>query len=93
MFDQFLALNQSALLVSAVVLLPLLTAALVVGLLVGVFQATTQIQEMTLSFLPKMIVLGVILYVGGPWFLRELLDFTRHVLSSSWQVAYLPGNR
>ena len=65
------ALQLAALLAS----IPLL-AALAVGLLVGVFQAATQINEMTLSFIPKLIVLVLTLVAGGPWMLQQLIEFT-----------------
>lgn len=90
MFDQMLTLSQSAMITAGLVLLPLLLVALIVGLLVGVFQATTQIQEMTLSFLPKVVAIGIILFLAGPWFLRILVDFMQHDLSSFWQVLNLP---
>ncbi|MCY0864174.1 MAG: flagellar biosynthetic protein FliQ [Sulfobacillus sp.] len=90
MLDQALNLSQSAMVTAGIVLLPLLLASLLVGLLVGIFQATTQIQEMTLSFLPKILVLGLMLYLGGPWFLRIMVDFMHNTLASFWQVAHLP---
>jgi len=55
---------------------PLLTSALLVGLLVGVFQAATQIQEQTLSFIPKLLALVMALVVLGPWLLNYWLVFT-----------------
>ena len=55
---------------------PLLLSALVVGLLIGVFQAATQIQEMTLSFIPKLIALVFALLIAGPWMLALLQDYT-----------------
>jgi flagellar biosynthetic protein FliQ len=55
---------------------PLLLSALAVGLLIGVFQAATQIQEMTLSFIPKLMVLVFALLAAGPWMLRMLMEFT-----------------
>ena len=55
---------------------PLLLSALAVGLLIGVFQAATQIQEMTLSFIPKLLALALALLVSGAWMLRMLIDFT-----------------
>ncbi|CAB1128023.1 flagellar biosynthesis protein [Candidatus Hydrogenisulfobacillus filiaventi] len=90
MLDQALALSQEAMVTAGVVILPLLLAALLVGLLVGLFQATTQIQELTLSFLPKLIAMGIILYLAGPWFLRVLVGFAAHDLGGFWRVAYLP---
>lgn len=90
MLDHILALSQSAMVTAGVILVPILLAALVVGLLVGIFQATTQIQELTLSFLPKLAVLGVMMYLAGPYFLRILVGFTTQDLSTFWHVAYLP---
>lgn len=55
---------------------PLLLAALAIGLMVGMFQAATQINEMTLSFIPKLGILIVALLVFGPWMLSTIVDFT-----------------
>jgi flagellar biosynthesis protein FliQ len=57
--------------------LPLLVAGLVVGLLISVFQAITQIQEMTLTFIPKILVTVLVLVIAGPWMLGELLTYTQ----------------
>jgi flagellar biosynthesis protein FliQ len=72
---------QVALMVSA----PLLLAALVTGLVISIFQAATQINEMTLSFIPKLLAIFVVLVVAGPWMLSVLVDFTRRILGG------LPG--
>lgn len=90
MFDHVLQLSQEAMVTAGIVLLPLLAVSLIVGLLVGIFQATTQIQEMTLSFLPKLAALGIILYIGGPWFLRILVSFMHQDLANFWQPGFLP---
>lgn len=90
MLDHILSLSQGAMTTSLIVLGPILVATMVVGLLVGIFQATTQIQEMTLSFLPKLAVLGVMLYLAGPWFLRVMVGFTQQDFSQFWHLAYLP---
>ncbi|MFK8047087.1 MAG: flagellar biosynthesis protein FliQ [Halioglobus sp.] len=58
---------------------PLLLSALAVGLLIGVFQAATQIQEMTLSFIPKLIALVFALLFAGPWMLRILVEYTHRL--------------
>ncbi len=60
--------------------LPLLGLALVVGLIVSVVQAVTQINETTLSFLPKLIALAVALVTGGPWFIAMLTDYIQRTL-------------
>jgi flagellar biosynthetic protein FliQ len=80
--DSILSLAQHAvqlvLLLVAVVLVP----ALIVGLLVSMFQAATQINEMTLSFIPKLLVTIVVLMVGGPWMLRLMVDYTRQLIEN-----------
>jgi flagellar biosynthetic protein FliQ len=59
--------------------LPILLVSLVVGLLISIFQAATQINESTLSFLPKMAAITVVLVVMAPWMLRKMDDFTHQV--------------
>jgi len=61
---------------------PVLLAGLAVGLLVSVFQAATQIQEQTLSFIPKLIAMVVALMVMGPWMLQKWVDFTQNLFHS-----------
>ena len=58
---------------------PMLAAALGVGLLIGIFQAATQIQEMTLSFIPKLLALVAALFVAGPWMLRVAITFAERL--------------
>lgn len=69
------ALGRDALEVTLMVAAPLLIAALVTGLIVSVFQAATQINEMTLSFVPKLIIMFVTLVVAGPWMLTVMTDY------------------
>jgi flagellar biosynthesis protein FliQ len=69
-------LGREALLMTMMLAAPLLVSALIVGLIVGVFQAATQIQEMTLSFIPKLGILVVALLVAGPWMIRTIVEFT-----------------
>ena len=68
---------QLTLLVSA----PLLLTALVVGLVVSVFQAATQINEMTLSFIPKLVGVFAAIVICGPWILQLLIDYTQRLFS------------
>jgi len=68
--------------VGLVLAAPLLLVALVVGLLVSLFQAATQINESTLSFIPKLLAIVVTLVIAGPWMLTTMLDYLRHTLSS-----------
>jgi flagellar biosynthetic protein FliQ len=74
--EMVLDVGQEALWVTALLSAPLLISALVVGLLVGMVQAATQIQEMTLTFIPKLAVLGLALVVSGSWMLGLISDFT-----------------
>lgn len=74
-----LNLGQRMLEVTTMLAAPLLIPALVVGLLIGMFQAATQINEMTLSFIPKLMVVVVALVVAGPWMLTTLISFTREL--------------
>lgn len=69
---------ETTLLVSA----PLLLVALVVGLLISVFQAATQINEMTLTFIPKLAAVFITLVIAGPWMLTLLTDFMRQLILS-----------
>ena len=60
---------------------PLLGAALAVGLLIGILQAATQIQEMTLSFIPKLLALVVALFIAGPWMIQVLVTFSKRLIT------------
>lgn len=59
---------------------PILILTLLVGLLVSIFQATTQIQEQTLTFVPKVIVIALTLAIGGNWMLNEIIKFTIKIM-------------
>lgn len=61
---------------------PLLLVSLAVGVLVGIFQAATQINEMTLSFIPKIVAMAAVLVVTGPWMLRLLTEYTRRLFEN-----------
>lgn len=74
--ETVLDIGRDSLWVIALLSAPLLLSALAVGLLVGMIQAATQIQEMTLTFIPKLIVLALALLIAGPWMLGVLTDFT-----------------
>lgn len=71
-----LSIGREALWTTLLIAAPLLLTALIVGLLVGFFQAATQLNEMTLTFVPKLLALGAVLALAGPWMLRELTDYT-----------------
>jgi flagellar biosynthesis protein FliQ len=80
--ETIMGIGQHALVVTLMIAAPLLLTALAVGLLVGVLQAATQINEMTLSFIPKLLSLAAVLVIAGPWMLRTLIDYTRHLIES-----------
>ncbi len=73
-------IGQQALWVTMMLAAPLLLSALTVGLLVGMFQAATQINEMTMSFIPKLLVLGTAMVVAGPWMLNVITSYTRQLI-------------
>jgi flagellar biosynthesis protein FliQ len=84
--DTVLELCTQALELSLRIGLPLLVAGLVVGLAVSIFQAVTQIQEQTLSFIPKILALAGVLIVLGPWMLNQLLSYTTDLWASIPQL-------
>jgi flagellar biosynthesis protein FliQ len=75
--DTVVSICVSAMEVAMKIGLPLLLVGLVLGLIVSVFQAVTQIQEQTLTFIPKIIGLAVVLVVLGPWMLGEIITWTQ----------------
>ncbi len=74
--DSVLDIGQSALEATTVLGAVILIPALLVGLVVAMFQAATQINEMTLTFIPKLIIVVVVLMAAGPWMLRVIMNFT-----------------
>jgi type III secretion HrpO family protein len=74
-------LGQEALLLSVVVSLPVVGLAALVGFLVAVFQAATQVQDVTLAHLPRLVVVGVVLAVLGPWMGAQIAAFASNVFS------------
>ncbi|MCR8845462.1 flagellar biosynthesis protein FliQ [Paenibacillus sp. SC116] len=64
---------------------PMLIVALVVGLIISIFQATTQIQEQTLAFVPKIVAVFIIILIFGPWLLTTMVDFTYSILNNLHQ--------
>lgn len=72
-------IGHQALWVTMLLSAPLLLSALGIGLLIGMFQAATQINEMTLSFIPKLLVLALALGVAGPWMLQVITSFTQQL--------------
>lgn len=77
--DTIMDISQRTLFVIALITAPMLLSALAVGLIIGMFQAATSIQEQTLAFIPKLVILLVSLMVAGDWMLNVLLNFTRRL--------------
>lgn len=80
--DAIIDLFAQALMLVIVMVSVLIVPGLIVGLIISTFQAATQINEQTLSFLPRLIVTIVALMLAGPWLLTKLTDFTNHLLSN-----------
>ena len=80
--ETVIAIGEHALVVTGMVAAPLLLAALVSGVVIGMLQAATQINEMTLSFIPKLLVLVATIFATGHWMLQTLIDYTRGLFES-----------
>lgn len=78
--ESVMTMGRQAMEVTLMVGAPLLVVALAVGLLVSIFQAATQINEATLSFIPKLVAIFVTLVLAGPWMLTVMLDYMRQML-------------
>jgi len=77
-----ITLAQQALYVAMLLSAPMLLASLVVGLIVSILQAATQINEMTLTFIPKMLAMVATLVIAGPWMITFFVDFLRRLYES-----------
>jgi len=80
--ENIMTLGRQAIEVTVMVAAPLLLVALVVGLIVSIFQAATQINEATLSFIPKLLGIFATLVLAGPWMLGVLTDYLRLILTN-----------
>ena len=83
-----LELTQRSLAVALLISAPVLGFGLVVGLIVSVFQAATQIQEMTLSFVPKILAIAAAIVIFGPWMLKSMVTFTSKLFMSLPNLAH-----
>jgi len=79
---------QESLRIAVLVGAPMLATALVVGLVISLFQAVTSIQEMTLSSIPKMLAVAAVMLLMAPWMLEQLTDFTTHVFAAIPAVSH-----
>jgi flagellar biosynthetic protein FliQ len=77
-----MTMGRIAMEVTLMVAAPMLLVALVIGLVVSIFQAATQINEATLSFIPKLMAVTITLVIAGPWMLSIVLDYMREMLTS-----------
>jgi flagellar biosynthetic protein FliQ len=80
--ETVMTIGTHALQVTLLLSAPLLIVALALGLIVGIFQAATQINEMTLSFIPKLLGMAATVVIAGPWMLKVMMDYTRDLFES-----------
>ncbi|MBI5889458.1 MAG: flagellar biosynthesis protein FliQ [Nitrosomonadales bacterium] len=86
--ESVMTIGQQALELTMMVSAPMLLTALIIGLIVSIFQAATQINEMTLSFIPKLVGIFVVTIVSGPWMIGIMLDYMTRLYSS---IPYMVG--
>ena len=86
--DSVISIGRQAMEVTILLAAPILLASLAVGLLIAMFQAATQINEMTLSFVPKLMVVALVLMAAGPWLLRQITGFTTRLIEN---IPYIIG--
>jgi flagellar biosynthetic protein FliQ len=84
--ESVIAMGRTAMEVTLMVAAPLLLVALIVGLIISIFQAATQINEQTLSFIPKLVAVFVTLVLAGPWMLTIMTDYMRTIFSGIPQM-------
>ncbi|MCX7885534.1 MAG: flagellar biosynthesis protein FliQ [Caloramator sp.] len=77
-----LEIGKQAIITAVKIAAPVLIVSMLVGLLIGIFQAATQIQEQTLTFVPKIIAIIFVLLVIGPWMLKSLIQFIQNMINS-----------
>jgi flagellar biosynthetic protein FliQ len=80
--ETVMTIGSRALEITLMLAAPLLLVALITGLLVGVFQAATQINEMTLSFIPKLLAMAAAIAIAGPWMIKLIVGYTRTLFMS-----------
>ena len=79
--ESVMTLGRHAMVITLMVAAPMLLVALIIGLVVSIFQAATQINEATLSFIPKLVGIFIAIVVAGPWMLSVMLDYMRQVFT------------
>jgi len=86
--DSVMSIGRQAMEVTILLAAPILLISLAVGLLIAMFQAATQINEMTLSFVPKLMAVAAVLMAAGPWLLRQIVGFTQKLIEN---IPYMIG--
>lgn len=85
--ESVITLGQQAIELTLMISAPLLLSALLIGLVVSIFQAATQINEQTLSFIPKIVGIFIALIIAGPWMISMLVDFMRRLFGNiPWMI-------
>ncbi len=85
--ETVITIGQQAVEMTLMISAPLLLSALVVGLLVSIFQAATQINEMTLSFIPKLLAIFLMLILTGPWMINAMVDYIQRLFGNiPWMI-------
>lgn len=85
--ESVMTLGQQAIELTLMLSAPLLLSALVIGLIVSIFQAATQINEQTLSFIPKLLGIFIVLVIAGPWMVTMMVDFIQRLYGNiPWMV-------
>ncbi len=80
--DVVISLGTQAMSLALKISMPLLGVGLIVGVVISIIQAVTSIQEQTLAFIPKVVAMAIVLVVGGPWMLNQLLSYTSELWMS-----------
>ena len=84
--EQVMNIGRQAIEMTLILSGPLLLAALLIGLIISIFQAATQINEQTLSFIPKLLAIFLVLILAGPWMLQMMVDYIRRLFESIPQI-------
>lgn len=79
--DYVIHITRETMWTAVYILAPILGSGLVVGLLISIFQAITQIHEMTLTFIPKMVIVGLVILIFMPWFMEVLISYTQEIFN------------
>lgn len=80
--ESVMSIGRHAMEITLMIAAPMLLVALAIGLVVSIFQAATQINEMTLSFIPKLVGIFIALMVAGPWMLSVMMDYMRQLFTN-----------